>query len=96
VPAQFTHQGLAPGQCQTCHNGLSASAKPPGHFVTTRSCDACHRTVAWVPMSYSHLSPLYKFAPDKTTCIACHVTNGELIPRALRGGPRPRPVPPGN
>jgi len=94
TPAQFDHQGVVRGQCQTCHNGLLAPAKPSGHFVTARSCDACHRTIAWVPIDYSHISPLYKFAPDKTSCVACHVTNGELIPRQLRGNPRPRPVPP--
>ena len=94
VPAQFSHQGVLPGQCQTCHNGSSATGKSSGHFVTARSCDACHRTIGWVPVNYSHVSPLYRSAPDKTTCISCHVTNGEIIPRQLRGGPRPRPVPP--
>jgi hypothetical protein len=93
VPAQFSHQGVLPGQCQTCHNGASATGKSPGHFVTPRSCDACHRTIGWVPLVYSHLSPLYKPQPDKTTCISCHVTNGEMIPRQLRGNPRPRPIP---
>ena len=96
TPAAFAHQGVVAGQCQTCHNALAAPAKPSGHFVTSRSCDACHRTIAWVPVNYSHVSPLYRFAPDKTTCVACHVTNGELIPRLLRGRPGPRPVPPGN
>jgi hypothetical protein len=93
VPAEFSHQGTLPGQCQTCHNGSSATGKPSGHFVSARSCDACHRTVGWVPVNYSHVSPLYRSAPDKPTCVSCHVTNGEIIPRLLRGGPRPRPVP---
>lgn len=93
TPAQFSHAGVLPGQCQTCHNGSSATGKMSGHFVTARSCDACHRTIGWVPVNYSHLSPLYRAAPDKTTCVSCHVTNGEIIPRQLRGGPRPRPVP---
>jgi hypothetical protein len=93
TPAQFSHAGVLPGQCQTCHNGSSAPGKMPGHFVTARSCDACHRTISWVPVNYSHISPLYRAAPDKPTCVSCHVTNGEIIPRQLRGGPRPRPVP---
>ncbi len=93
VPAEFSHQGTLPGQCQTCHSGSSANGKPSGHFVTARSCDACHRTVGWIPVNYSHVSPLYRAAPDKPTCVSCHVTNGEIIPRLLRGGPRPRPVP---
>jgi hypothetical protein len=93
VPAQFSHLGVLPGQCQTCHNGSAATGKSSGHFVTARSCDACHRTIGWVPVDYSHVSPLFRAAPDKTTCLSCHVTNGEMIPRQLRGGPRPRPVP---
>ncbi|MGZ5893600.1 MAG: cytochrome c3 family protein, partial [Caldimonas sp.] len=93
IPAEFSHQGVLPGQCQTCHNGSSATGKSSGHFVTARSCDACHRTIGWVPVNYSHVSPLYRAAPDKTNCVSCHVTNGEIIPRQMRGGPRPRPVP---
>jgi hypothetical protein len=93
TPAQFSHSGVLPGQCQTCHNGSGATGKLPGHFVTARSCDACHRTIGWVPVDYSHVSPLYRAAPDKTTCVSCHITNGEIVPRQLRGGPRPRPVP---
>jgi hypothetical protein len=90
-PAQFSHQGVMPGQCQACHNNAAATGKTARHFVTARSCDACHRTVAWVPASYSHLSPLYQPQVDKTTCVSCHVTNGELIPRQLRGNNRPKP-----
>ena len=85
---------MARGTCLTCHNGLQAPAKPANHFVTARSCDSCHRVLAWSPANYTHLSPLYKPAPDKTRCVSCHVTNGEVIPRQLRGGPRPRPIPP--
>ncbi|MDD5336723.1 MAG: cytochrome c3 family protein [Rhodoferax sp.] len=92
-PAQFSHQGVVPGQCQSCHNSTSASGKPGGHFVTARSCDSCHRAVAWTPLSYAHLSPLYRPQADKSTCVSCHVTNGEIIPRQMRGNNRPKPVP---
>ena len=92
-PAQFSHQGVSTGQCQVCHNSAAATGKPAGHFVTPRSCDACHRTVAWVPVSYSHLSPLYQAQPGNPSCVSCHVTNGELIPRQMRGNKRPGPVP---
>ena len=90
TPAQFSHQGVLPGQCQVCHNSAAATGKPGRHFVTARSCDACHRTVTWVPVSYSHLSPLYQAQADKPTCVSCHVTNGELIPRIMRGNNRPK------
>jgi hypothetical protein len=92
-PAQFTHQGVLQGQCLTCHNSVVASGRPAGHFVSMRSCDSCHRTVAWVPVSYTHVSPLYQAQPGNTNCVACHVTNGEIIPRQMRGNNRPRPVP---
>jgi hypothetical protein len=94
APAQFSHNGVSFGQCLTCHNGVLASGRPGAtHFLTARSCDACHRTLAWVPVSYSHLSAAYRPAADKPTCVSCHVTNGEIIPRQLRGNPRVRPVP---
>ena len=93
TPAQFNHQGSLVGQCQVCHNGNSASGKSSGHFFTTRSCDSCHRTLGWVPVTYSHLAPGYRPQVDKPTCVSCHITNGEIIPRQLRGGPRPKPIP---
>ncbi len=93
APAQFTHAAGAAGQCLACHNGVDASAKPGQHFVTARSCDSCHQMLAWVPVRYQHLSPAYQPAPDRSTCISCHLTNGEIIPRQARGGARPRPVP---
>jgi hypothetical protein len=92
-PAQFSHEGVAMGQCQTCHNGLAATGKSGRHFMTARACDACHKVVAWVPVFYNHTSPAYQFAPDKPACVNCHLTNGEIIPRQMRGGTRPRPVP---
>ena len=92
-PAQFSHQGVLPGQCQVCHNSAAATGKPAGHFVSARSCDACHRTVSWLPVSYPHISPLYQPQPGNPGCVSCHVTNGELIPRQMRGNNRPKPVP---
>jgi hypothetical protein len=90
-PAEFSHQGVPMGQCQVCHNGQNGPGKVGGHFVTSRSCDACHKVVSWLPVMYSHTSPQYVAQPDKTSCLSCHVTNGEIIPRQMRGGPRPRP-----
>ena len=64
--ARFRHMGIAPGTCQTCHNGTSASGKNPGHIQTTAACDSCHRTTAWVPASFNHAN----VAPG--TCLTCH------------------------
>jgi hypothetical protein len=93
IPAQFSHQGVVAGQCASCHNGVDASTKPSEHFVSVRACDSCHRPLAWVPVRYQHLSPSYQFDPSRSTCISCHVTNGEIIPRQLHGNPRNRPTP---
>ena len=91
--ARFNHQGVLPGQCNTCHNGQLAKGLPTKHVMTRLSCDSCHRTVAWVPVTYTHLAPGYQPQVDKPTCVSCHITNGEIIPRQLRGGPRPKPIP---
>ena len=66
TPAFFRHQGVAPGTCTSCHNGVTASGKPSKHVVTTASCDSCHRTSAWTPAGFSHAN----VAPG--TCINCH------------------------
>jgi hypothetical protein len=92
-PAQFSHPTNAAGQCAACHNGIDATARPGPHFVTVRNCDACHRTLAWTPVIYRHISPAYQPAPDRPTCVSCHITNGEVIPRQMHSSPRGRPIP---
>jgi hypothetical protein len=96
-PAQYSHPANVAGQCANCHNGVDATPRPGNHFITVRACDSCHRPVAWAPVRYQHLSPAYQPQPDRTTCVSCHITNGEVIPRQLHGNPRvkPVPVPPG-
>ena len=37
------------GTCISCHNGQTATGKPPTHIPTSSDCEACHRTRAWVP-----------------------------------------------
>jgi hypothetical protein len=66
IGSRNTHIGIAPGSCQTCHNGVTAPAKPAQHLVTALSCDACHRTTTWRPATFTHLGA----APG--TCMSCH------------------------
>jgi len=66
TPASFSHAGVAPGSCMTCHNGGMAPGKPNGHVFTTFSCDTCHRTTAWFPAGFNHMG----VAPG--TCTTCH------------------------
>ena len=93
APASFTHPSNAAGTCAACHNGVDASGRPGSHFISVRSCDACHTALAWQPVRYQHLSPAYAPSPERPTCVSCHITNGEVIPRQLHGNPRNRPVP---
>jgi hypothetical protein len=92
TPAQFSHNGTTPNTCLACHNGMGASRKPSGHFMTARSCDSCHKTTGWNPVTYTHTSPAYRVGSEPAACITCHVTNGEIIPRQMRGMTRVRPV----
>jgi len=66
TPASYSHAGVAPGACMTCHNGSMATGKPRGHVLTTSSCDSCHRTTAWFPAGFNHMG----VAPG--TCATCH------------------------
>jgi hypothetical protein len=71
-----------PGGCATNCHGINPNvrAKPTGHFVTSRSCDACHTTVAWLPTSkYTHTSPDYRQHNAGVTCANCHGTPGSEV-----------------
>ncbi len=70
MQSRDVHIGIAPGSCMSCHNGMSAAAKPARHVVTALSCDSCHRTTTWLPATFTHQG----IAPG--TCISCH--NGAL------------------
>ncbi len=91
-PAYFNHAGISPNTCLACHNGIAAPAKSAGHFMTARSCDSCHKMTAWLPANYSHVSPAYQPAAGMVTCVSCHTTNSEVIPRQMRVAPRNKPI----
>ncbi len=67
VGAKFNHAGVAPGSCQSCHNGTQTAGKPANHILTSASCDSCHRTTAWSPAaSFDHSGVV------AGTCTSCH------------------------
>ena len=66
TPATFSHTGVTPGSCATCHNGTTARGKTANHLPTTLSCDSCHRTTAWIPATFTHTG----VTPG--TCATCH------------------------
>ena len=58
-----------PTNCENCHTQASriqATWKPPTHLQTSNSCDACHRSFAWVSVArFDHLEV-------RGTCSSCH------------------------
>jgi ribosomal protein S27AE len=48
--ATFSHLGLT-ATCQSCHNGVIATAKQPQHVNTTLDCGSCHNTLTWTVVS---------------------------------------------
>lgn len=66
--ARYNHGTAKPGQCTTCHNGRISTAKPASHSTgrkATESCDSCHRTFAWFPVSWNHTDTV-------SDCSVCH------------------------
>ena len=68
----FSHAGVAPGSCASCHNNFNVQGKSAGHIPTTASCDQCHGTTAFRPaggMPTNHI-------PFSATaqCTACHTS----------------------
>ena len=81
----FSHTGIVTG-CISCHNGTTAPGKGGGHFITTRSCEACHSiptstttTGLWPVRNYTHTSPAYKIHNSGVICLGCHTGNSETI-----------------
>ncbi|MEZ5650755.1 MAG: cytochrome c3 family protein [Burkholderiaceae bacterium] len=68
VGARFRHLGVLPGNCISCHNGLTAEGKPAAHPPTQDSCDNCHRSGAsWAAARVDH----NRFNAT-TVCGSCH------------------------
>jgi hypothetical protein len=53
------------GNCQYCHNGVTATGKHPEHLQTGDVCDDCHSTVNWTGALFDHGSV-------SGECITCH------------------------
>jgi len=70
VGITFDHQGVLPGQCKSCHNGVAAIGLSAKHLPVKTSCDVCHRTTAWRPAQFSHQGVA------AGECAGCH--NGAL------------------
>jgi hypothetical protein len=67
APAAGAHPPIPAGAaCVSCHTAASSIGKPAGHIATTDACQACHTTVAWMPLlKVDHLQV-------RGTCVSCH------------------------
>ena len=46
------HTGIA-GNCQSCHNGATATGKVANHMTTSLVCSTCHRYPNWSSVTAS-------------------------------------------
>jgi len=82
TPAKkFDHLGVAPGSCQTCHNGTKTMGKPSWHIATTDSCDSCHKTADWKQLGAGGLLPA-NHLPTTQACSLCH-NQASFIPGVM-------------
>ncbi len=57
-----------PNTCGGCHNrggAVIAQMKPTSHIPVTQDCSACHKTLGWIPATFTH-------ANLKQSCSTCH------------------------
>jgi len=68
LAAPFTHIGVVPGTCTSCHSASGAApALPANHLPTALSCDGCHRTSSWLPAIFAHSGVAVGI------CATCHM-----------------------
>lgn len=88
--ATWTHQGVEPGTCSTCHNGNIQTGKPSTHIPTSLECDTCHKTYG----SFTDIMSHTNIHTAVTSCEACH--NGVYIAQGAIGKTVTHPATPNN
>jgi hypothetical protein len=63
-PARMDHSSVG-DNCQTCHNGGTASGKPVNHIQSSNQCGDCHGTRTWRGATFDH-------DLITTNCVSCH------------------------
>jgi hypothetical protein len=56
------------GTCFSCHNGVLAMGKNPGHVPSDNNCDSCHTTNAFNPARMQHANLVQRLANNCRTC----------------------------
>lgn len=64
------HSTFVPGQCNTCHDGVTASGKGGLHISSTDLCDACHQPfpATWASVTAAAVDHSQVIG----TCASCH------------------------
>lgn len=63
-PARMDHSFVS-DNCQSCHFGSTATAKPPDHIQSSNRCADCHGTRRWEGARFDHDSVT-------SNCFSCH------------------------
>jgi hypothetical protein len=64
--ASFNHRRVAGTACVSCHDVVSGTGKTANHIATSDTCESCHTTTAWLPVTrVDHLQV-------KGSCVSCH------------------------
>jgi hypothetical protein len=68
--APFSHATVTGTACVTCHSASDGTGKPASHLATSNTCQSCHTTLAWLPVTrVDHTQVIGK-------CASCH--NGQI------------------
>ena len=68
------------GKLRELSQRQDGDGKPTKHFVTTQPCESCHRTGAWIPVIFRHVSPTYPDHGTRLACTSCHTSNAQTVP----------------
>ncbi|MGH8337516.1 MAG: hypothetical protein ACRETL_11985, partial [Gammaproteobacteria bacterium] len=64
--AGFNHRRATGTSCVSCHSQASGMGKPANHIRSSDSCETCHMTIAWLPVTrVDHLQLT-------GACASCH------------------------
>ena len=96
VPLPFSHAGVTPGSCSTCHNGAYAGVKNmadfASHIPTKASCDTCH-TTGYVSFASAKMNHLASGAAASGGCLSCHNGAYSASPNNAQGTAQYTPGP---
>jgi hypothetical protein len=69
-PGVLGHPSVLGAPCVSCHGPASGMGKPSTHIAASNACQACHTTLAWMPVTRVDHTQV------SGTCYSCH--NGTL------------------